>query len=174
MSRWQLLNSPGMSLRNRRNNCWYHACLHFLTGVPLFRTSYHNSSSAFSRSFSAAIDAILTSTSRTSVDTFFSLVRDFQGINNRYGQVAVPDFLEHLFNTIPAIFQSLRSNVSISLQCQRCKWCSISTTSETLIKLYLPPSCQAIFLSNLIVFNSEMKFPESVGVNFPKCGVQSA
>ena len=175
MPRWHLLKSPGMSLRNRRNNCWYHACLHFLTGVPLFRTSYHNSSSAFSRSFSAAIDAILTSTSRTSVDTFFSLVRDFQGINNRYGQVAVPDFLEHLFNTIPTIFQSLRSNVSVSLQCQRCKWCSISTTSETLIKFYLPPSRQAnISFSDLIVFNSEMKFPESAGVNCAKCGVKTA
>src|SRR5690349_21552410 len=34
---WMLLDFPGLSLRNQRNNCWYHASLHFLTAIPSVR-----------------------------------------------------------------------------------------------------------------------------------------
>ena len=82
------------------------------------------------------------------------LVKDFQGVNNRYGQVPVPDFLEYLSDNATEIFNPIRSNVFTSLQCQRCKWVSISMASEVLIKLYLPDSRQSISLADVLAFNS--------------------
>jgi len=99
---------------------------------------------------------------------------DFQGPNNRYGQVAVTDFLEYLSATIPDIFQHIRNNVSTYLQCQRCKWISVTTANELLIKLYIPGHHRPISLNELITFNSETIFSDASGVHCAKCGSKTA
>ena len=78
--------------------------------------------------------------------------------------MAVPDFLEHLSENIPDIFQPIRSNVFTSLQCQRCKWISISMANEVLIKLYIPESKRTVTFTDLLAFNSETLIPEASGV----------
>src|ERR1051325_9957665 len=108
-----------MSLRNQRNNCWYHSCLHLLTGVPPFRASYKNAGSdIFSKSFTAAIDAILSFTSRVPVDTFFSLFETFKGLTIATVRWLFLISLNICFTSIPSLFNGLRSDVSTSLQCQ--------------------------------------------------------
>jgi ubiquitin C-terminal hydrolase len=88
--------------------------------------------------------------------------------------VAVPDFLEYLSDSATEIFNPIRSNVFTSLQCQRCKWVSISMTSEVLIKLYLPDSRQSISLAEVLAFNSVTKISEAFGVHCAKCGIKTA
>jgi hypothetical protein len=38
-NRWSVLDSVGLTLRNSRNNCWFHSTLYLLTGVPSIRLS---------------------------------------------------------------------------------------------------------------------------------------
>ena len=47
----------------------------------------------FEVSLFGAVLAIFRNQSPTMVSAFYPLVMDFAGINNRYGQVAVPDFI---------------------------------------------------------------------------------
>src|SRR6185437_14530412 len=95
---WNLLTSPGLLLRNEKNNCWYHATLHFLSVFPPFSESlnYNEQVSEFPRRFTDAISAIVRKQNLTPINHLFELIKDFQGVNNRYGQIAVPDFLEYL------------------------------------------------------------------------------
>src|SRR3954447_13677055 len=76
-----------------------HAALHLLSAIPALRSLCllpPKGLTTFETSFLSAVRAIFHSRRPADVSSFFPLVRDFTGINNRYGQVAVPDFIEHL------------------------------------------------------------------------------
>jgi len=88
------------------------------------------------------------------VGAFFNLVKDFSGINNRYGQIAVPDFLEYLATQLPYVFNLARSVTNTKLQCLRCNWVSYSTSEDILLKLYISPgTTKRISLSELFTYN---------------------
>ena len=50
-------------------------------------------------SFRTALQAILNRASAP-IKEFFEEIRDFNGIDRRYGQIAVPDFIEYLANSL--------------------------------------------------------------------------
>jgi len=80
-------------------------------------------------------------------------VKDFNGINNRYGQIAVPDFIEYLARQIPVIFNQVKSFSVTRLQCSICHWISFPTSHDLLLKLYIPPKVGVISLDGLISYN---------------------
>ena len=136
-STWRLLDGPGLPLRNIQNKCWYHSTLHLLTAIPLIRDvcSAGSRKSSFEKSLTDALSAIFRSQSAEPVETLFWLVMDFSGRNNRYGQVAVPDFIEHLALQAPIIFSKIKSQVVTQLRCSQCRWVSHSDSSDILFKL---------------------------------------
>ena len=80
---------------------------------------------------------------------------DFNGRNNRYGQVAVPDFIEHLALQAPSFFNGIKTQVTSQLQCDTCHWVSQRESSDILLKLYLPQDVKnGICLSDLMVYNA--------------------
>jgi len=38
ITKWKLMDFPGISLVNTLNKCWFHASLHFLIGIPRLRS----------------------------------------------------------------------------------------------------------------------------------------
>ena len=156
-SHWTLLNLPGLPLRNSLNKCWFHAGLHLLTAIPPLRTlslSPPRGIRTFERRFLAAIHAIFVTRRPTVVDCFFSMVRDFTGVNNRYGQVAVPDFIEHLCANSPNVSPVVKFTFSSKLTCSKCHWVSEQVYNDVSLKLHLPPGCTYASLSDLVNFNS--------------------
>jgi len=86
--RYHLLAAPGLHLRN---SCWYHASLHLLSTIPTLRI-YLNTvdvKGSLAITFKDAMQAIVQRLSPVPVDNLFHLIKDFDGRNNRYGQIAV-------------------------------------------------------------------------------------
>lgn len=140
-SRWKLLHLPGLPLKNTLNKCWYHAGLHLLSTIPALRTlcsSPPKGIRAFEKRFLAAVHAIVLSRRPFKVASFFPLVSDFSGINNRYGQKAVPDFLEHLFGQSPNLAPVVKFTFSSKLTCSTCRWVSERLSDDISLKLHLP------------------------------------
>ena len=138
--RWKLLNRPGLILHNTRNSCWFHAGLQFLSASStlLLRTIDNKDMSELSTVFKEAMEAIIHHGELTHIRQLFNLVKDFHGINNRYGQIAVPDFLEYLAAQLPQL-QSFHFQLITKLQCGMCRWWSFNTTKDFMCKLYLSP-----------------------------------
>ena len=96
---WTLLDAPGLSLKNTLNKCWFHATLQLLSTIPTLRpicSVFPKDVTPFEASLFGAVLAIFRNHSPTMVSAFYPLVMDFAGINNRDGQVAVPDFIDYL------------------------------------------------------------------------------
>src|SRR5437870_7214196 len=56
---WTLLDSPGLSLRNSLNKCWFHSTLHLLTNIPSLRALCSSKNAGyFEKRFLAALMAI--------------------------------------------------------------------------------------------------------------------
>ena len=128
------------------------ACLKTVDGCPIFESK-----------FTAAVQAILNHRGVNEVNDFFKLVMDFSGINNRFGQVAVPDFLEHLAGILPNLFNPIKCRVDTTLRCGKCKWISHSLSNDFLFKLYFPPGLHTgISLLDLWKFNVENKLGDFV------------
>ena len=119
--------------------------------------------------FQSAMLAILGRKSSGPVDKFFRQIRDFKGANNRYGQLAVSDFLEFLAIRLPDIFSFLKSRITMKLQCLTCKWLSLTTSCDLLVKLYIPPGeAKRISLTDLLTYNFSSTLAESA-TNCGKC-----
>ena len=168
---WNLLTSPGLSLRNEKNNCWYHATLHFLSVFPPFSESlnYNEQVSEFPRRFTDAISAIVRKQNLTPINHLFELIKDFQGVNNRYGQIAVPDFLEYLSTQITSLFDLVRFQLTTKLQCLKCKWISYRISHDLLFKLYIPPGSKTkCSISQLFDYNTSADFLDQ-SISCGKC-----
>ena len=155
-SRWKLLHLPGLPLKNTLNKCWYHAGLHLLSTIPALRTlcsSPPKGIRAFEKRFLAAVHAIVLSRRPFKVASFFPLVSDFSGINNRYGQKAVPDFLEHLFGQSPNQAPVVKFTFSSKLTCSKCHWSPNDCSDDISLKLHLPAGSNQITLFDLVNFN---------------------
>ena len=107
-SRWTILKEPNISLRNSLNKCWFHAGLHLLSCIPNLRSLCMSSSdtnlSTFEIQLFNAVRALFDTRSREPVALFFRSVMDFNGVNNRFGQVATSDFIEHLCTQSPKCY----------------------------------------------------------------------
>ena len=109
-SKWSILPLPGLSLVNTLNKCWFHTSLHFLSCIPYLRDCLGILSYAgtLEKYLFNALHAILHSHRRHAVHALFNEVKDFNGRDNRYGQIAVPDFLDYLCTQVSKVGQALR------------------------------------------------------------------
>ena len=103
------------------------------------------------------------------VALFFRSVMDFTGINNRFGQVATPDFIEHLCVKSPMLLQELKISFSATLQCISCKWVSHQEVSDVSLKLYIPPDKKCVSLADLVAHNSRGFLDRRDAVYCGKC-----
>ena len=133
---------------NELNNCWFHATLNFLTGVPLLRSvclSPPMDASHFEKMLLNALLSIFYVKRSAPIAEFFPLVMDFSGINNRYGQVAVPDFIEYLFAKSSVIQTRLDVNITLDFSVCRANgflrylpWmCLSNSISQREVQIYL-------------------------------------
>src|SRR5690606_23078763 len=79
--------------------CWFYATLQLLSTIPTLRpicSVFPKDITPFEASLFGAVLAIFRNDSPTMVSAFYPLVMDFAGVNNRYGQVAVPAFIDYL------------------------------------------------------------------------------
>ena len=166
----KLLSSPGLPLRNALNKCWFHSTLQVLNTLPLLLNSERKRDSVMATQFLAALTAIRERGSSATVANFL-LVMDFKGANNRYGQIAVPDFMEFLALQLPSVFQPVLASVSTRLQCSKCKWISYSSSRDMLLKVYIPPGDKkSVSLGELLEYNSSFS---SSSVNCGRCGIKT-
>ncbi len=96
-------------------------------------------------------------------------MRDFTGINNRFGQVATSDFIEHLCTKSPMLLQELKISFSATLQCISCKWVSHQEVSDVSLKLYIPPDKKCVSLADLVAHNSRGFLDRRDAVYCGKC-----
>jgi hypothetical protein len=174
--RWTLLELPGLSLRNSQNKCWFHAALHFLTAIPMLRSRCLSSThglSMFEKRFFGAIRGIFSTRSRNEVDRFFPLVRDFDGVNRRYGQVAVPDFIEYLCSHSVNLSPLVTFTVSTQLQCSKCLWISQRSSKDVSLKLHLPPGGLDFTLADLADYNSRVVLTDNDAVFCARCNIKA-
>jgi ubiquitin C-terminal hydrolase len=112
-----------------------------LATIPALRGSLEVTKprSLFDETFRSALLAIVNKSNPSAVHTFFELIKDFNGRNNRYGQIAVPDFLEYLSTKLQVFFDHVWPSSISKLQCMECNWVSFPESHEAVFKLYIPP-----------------------------------
>ena len=98
--------------------------------------------------------SILMKGSYDPIDKFFFTVRDFDGARYRHGHIAVPDFLEYIYNNSSNLSNLLSFNFHNILQCLKCKWISMIACKDVQLNLYLPLDCKRLTLSDLLLSNS--------------------
>src|SRR3569623_2396528 len=96
---------------------------------------------------------------------------DFNGVNNRYGQVAVPDFLEHLCARAPNLSDIVKHKFLTQLQCSVCRWVSQRVCRDVSLKLYIPPDRKQFTLNELVDYNSNVVLTDSEAVFCGKCNL---
>ena len=173
---WMLLSAPGLALRNTLNKCWYHSSLHLLTASPLIQilcSSVPIHLNSFERSMCLALQSILNNQSYDAINDFFLLIRDFNGRNNRYGQAAVPDFLDYVCDNSPNISEVLTCTWQNILQCSRCKWVSTISCQDVSLKLYPSFEAHHLLLSDLVCSTSNITLSTDVSVFCGHCNVKT-
>ena len=99
---------------------------------------------------------------------------DFNGRDNRYGQIAVPDFIEYLCSRVTQLAQLVSVSLITQLQCSRCKWISESSSNDLSIKLYIPSDVKRIHLGNLFNYNSVETLSRTEAVYCGKCNLKTS
>jgi len=94
---------------------------------------------------------------------------DFNGVNNRYGQVAVPDFLEYLCTQSPKLAEVIQLKLFTQIQCSKCRWISQDTAMDVSLRLYIPGNLTQISLPDLVDFNSKVTLQKCDAVYCGKC-----
>ena len=176
-SRWTLMDLPGLSLRNSLNKCWFHSSLHLLSTIPKLRTwclSSRQGLSLFEKRFLGAIQAIFKTKKPADVHRFFDLVKDFDGVNRRYGQVAVPDFIEFLCNQSVNLSPMVKFTLTTQLQCSKCNWVSQRSSTDVFLKLYLPRGGHTFTLADLVEYNSNVVLTDSDAVFCGHCNIKTS
>ncbi len=175
-SLWTLLDAPGLSLKNTLNKCWFHAALQLLSTIPTLRpicSVFPKDITPFEASLFGAVLAIVRNQSPTMVSAFYPLVMDFAGINNRYGQVAVPDFIDYLCTQSQLFSGIIRFTFSTRLQCLSCKWVSDSVCNDVSLKLYIPIAIRSVTLSELVDYSSRTQLISNNSVLCGKCNIKT-
>lgn len=170
---WSVLKSSGITLRNNRNNCWFHSTLYLLTSVPLIRTfclSLPGNLGVFETRLFDAIRAIFNSGDPSTVASFFPLVKDCDGVQHRYGQIAVPDFIDYLCSRSTHLAKLLTFSLTTRLRCSKCHWTRYPSSTEVTLKLYFPPDNKFFTLEELVEYNSRVSLAGDNTVNCSKCG----
>jgi len=98
---------------------------------------------------------------------------DFNGVNNRYGQVAAPDFLDYLCAQSPKLSQVLKFNSSTHLQCSLCKWVSLKAVADVSLKLYFPSDAKQVALHELVDYSSKAVLARSEAVYCGHCDAKT-
>lgn len=171
------MDLPGLSLRNSRNNCWFHSSLHLLSCIPMLRAwclSSRNDLDMFEKRFLVALRAIVKTKRPSDVSSFFELVKDFNGVDHRYGQIAVPDFIEYLCSLSATLSPMVRFTLSSQLQCSKCHWVSQRSSMDVFLKLYLPPGGGHFTLANLVDYNSNAMLTDSDAVFCTHCNIKTS
>ena len=127
----------------------------------------------FDSRFLAAIRAIFHTNRIADVNRFFPLVRDFDGVNRRYRQVAVPDFIEHLCNQSVNLSPMVKHTLSTQLQCSKCNWVSQRLSNDVFLKLHLPPGSLDFTLVNLVDYNSNVVLTDNDAVFCGHCKIKT-
>ena len=128
----------------------------------------------FERVLFNALRSIFHTLSISSVNAFFPLVRDCNAANHRYGQIAVPDFLEFLCNRSPLLLRNLESKYFTRLQCYGCKWISSNPVKDVSLKLYLPSNSKSTTLEDLVDYNSRVVLKDDDAVFCRNCNTKRA
>ena len=172
---WKIPADPGLALRNTLNKCWFHSTLHFLTCIPQLQwwsLNLDNGATTFDTSLFHALSSILKTHQPSLVHAFFNLVKDFNGRNNRYGQIAVPDFLDYLCTQSARINQTLNTQSFTRLQCSKCSWISEKPVTDLSVKLYLPGTGE-FSLQDLFHANSKTVLDGKDAVQCGKCNMKT-
>jgi ubiquitin C-terminal hydrolase len=111
--------------------------------------------------FIGALSAIVSRDTTIAINYFFNLIRDFQGTDNRYGQIAVSDFLEYLGLKLADLFDQIRFECISKLQCLNCKWVSYQISKDLLFKLYIPPTHTHCTLTDLLDYNTTVSMRDN-------------
>ncbi len=154
------------------NKCWFHASLHLLSAIPMLRSWCLSSPQGlclFEKRFLAAMRAIFYTRRPADVSRFFPSVRDFNGVDRRYGQVAVPDFIEYLCNQSVNLSPLVRFTFSTRLKCSKCLWVSQRSSSDVSLKLHFPAGGLNFTLSDLVDYNSNTVLTDSDAVFCSHC-----
>ena len=122
----------------------------------------------------AAVHAIFYTRNSATVSAFFPLVRDLNGINNRYGQVAVPDFIEHLCNHSPILSPVVKFAFATQLQCSKCQWVSQRVYNDVFLKLHVTPSKTLVTLADLVDYTSTVVLTDSDAVFCGNCNLKTS
>ena len=130
--------------------------MHFLSCIPNLRRCLDTLSDAgtLEKSLWNALYAILHSHRPPLVHALFNEIKDFNGRDNRYGQIAVPDFLDYLCTQVSKVGQALLFRYFTRLQCSKCKWMSEVPSDDYSFKLYIPKDFKNMTLANLVGYNS--------------------
>ena len=128
----------------------------------------------FERRFLNAVRAIFHTRRSADVGLFFPLVRDFCGVNNRYGQVAVPDFIEYLCARAPTLSPVVKLGFTTKLQCSKCQWVSQRMYSDVSLKLHIPPGREQVTLSDLVDYNSNVVLTDTDAVFCGHCNLKTS
>lgn len=172
-SKWSILKSSGITLRNSRNNCWFHSTLFLLASVPPIRSfclSLPRDLGIFETRLFKAIGAIFNNGNPSTVASFFSLAKDCDGVQHRYDQIAVPDFIDYLCSRSNQLSNLLTFSLTTRLQCSKCFWTRYPSSTEVALKLYFPPDKKLFTLEELVDFNSKVSLVGDNTVNCSNCG----
>ena len=175
-TRWSLLDSSGLVLRNDRNNCWFHSTLYLLVSIPAFRSfclSPPRDIGIFQSHLVEAISAICNSHNPATVAAFFPLVKDCDGVNHRYGQIAVPDFFQYLCSQSTLLSNLVTFTLTTRLQCSQCNWVRYPSSSEIALQLYFPFDRKLSTLEELVDFNSKAALGDDNIVMCSNCSLKT-
>ena len=100
---------------------------------------------------------------------------DFTGINNRFGQIATSNFIEHLCSQSRKLSQALKSVFSARLQCSvsSCQWVSQKDVNDVFLKLYIPADKRRFTLEDLVDYNSNAVLDGDDAVYCGRCKVKT-
>jgi ubiquitin C-terminal hydrolase len=111
--------------------------------------------STFEYQLFQAINAIVKTRDQSAVSSFFPSVKDCDGVQHRYGQIAVPDFLEYLVSRSSRLSEFITFPLTTRLQCSGCNSIRDPSSSEIALKLYFPSNKKLTTLEDLVDFNSK-------------------
>jgi ubiquitin C-terminal hydrolase len=121
-----------------------------------------------------ALSTIFNGKSTLAVDNFFHSVKDFNGLNNRFGQLAVSDFLEYLVSQAPNVLSTVRCSINKRLQCLKCQWISSTSSEDIFYRLYIPPGFRnSISLTDLVNYNSRSRLYGANSLWCGNCGIKT-
>ena len=101
------------------------------------------------------------------------MVKDCDGVQHRYGQIAVPDFIDYLCSHSPRLSQLITFPLTTRLECSQCHWVRSPSSSEVTLKLYFPSDKKLTTLEELVDYNSGAAMNDDNSVFCSTCNVKT-